>query len=122
VSLDKLVAVGCDGTNVNTGRLRGTVRLIEEEIQKPVQWFIFQLHGNELPFRHLLTHFDGSTSGPRAFSGLIGKELEEFEKFPIVSYSPIVGDLPDMTNLVSDLSTDQCYLYEMCDAVGKGFC
>ena len=31
-SLDKFVAIGCDGTNVNTGRVRGVIRLMEEEL------------------------------------------------------------------------------------------
>ena len=87
-----------------------------------MQWLICQLHANELPLRHLLTHLDGSTSGPRAFSGVIGKELVACETLPIVSFSPIDGDLPDMANLKSDLSTDQSFLYDMCQAISKGQC
>ena len=102
MSLDKLVAVCCDRANVNTGRLGGTVRLIKEKLQQPVQWLFCQLHANELPLRHLLTHLDGSTSGPHAFSGVIGKELTTCEKLPIGFFSPIEGDLPEMANPVPD--------------------
>jgi len=35
ISVDKFVAVGCDGTNVNTGRNKGVIRLIEEDVGKP---------------------------------------------------------------------------------------
>ena len=108
--------------NVNTGRLGGTVRLIKEKLEKPVQWLICQLHANELLLRHLLTHLDGSITRPRAFSGVIGKELTTCEKLPIVSFSPIEGDLPEMANPIPDFSTCQSCLYDICDAVGKGQC
>jgi hypothetical protein len=119
-SLDKLVAIGCDGTNVNTGRTGGVIRLLEDELQRPLQWLICQLHFNELPLRHLLLHLDGVTSGPRSFSGPIGKQMSTCEKSPIVAFSPIDVNLPDMTDVT--LSTDQQYLYKMCKAVGSGSC
>src|SRR5271156_5237745 len=98
-SLDKLTAVGCDGTNTNTGKHRGTIRLLELELQKPLQWLVCQLHANELPFRHLLIHRDGSTSGPRGFSGPLGKQFAGCEKLPLVVFAPIDDDLPNMTDL-----------------------
>ena len=119
-SLNKFVAIGCDGTNVNTGRAGGTIRLMEEELQKPLQWLICQLHANELPLRHLLIHLDGATSGPRAFTGKIGMAISVCEKLPIVVFKPIESDLPPMT--AADLNTDQKYLYEMCEAVSNGYC
>lgn len=114
------MAIGCDGTNVNVGRSRGVIRLLEEELHKPLQWFICQLHANELPLRHLLIHLDGATSGPRAFSGKIGKQLATCEKLELVSFVPIEVNLPDMS-LVS-LSTDQQYLYDLCIAISSGNC
>jgi hypothetical protein len=120
-NLDKLVAVGCDGTNVNTGRIGGTIRILEETLQKPLQWLVCQLHANELPLRHPLKHIDGATSGPRAFSGPIGKEMSVCEKLPPVAFTPIECNLPDIERIV-DLSTDQRYLYEICEAVSEGVC
>jgi hypothetical protein len=118
--LDTLIAVGCDETNVNTGRIGGTIRLLEEELHKPLQWLVCQLHANELPLRHLLKHVDGGTSGPRAFTGPIGKELSGCEHLPPVAFAPIEGHLQDINRV--DLSTDQRYLYEMCKSVSKGHC
>ena len=66
VILNNLVAVGCDGTNVNTGSLGCTIALTEKELHKPLQWLVCQLHANERPLRDLLKHLDGETSGPRA--------------------------------------------------------
>jgi len=120
ISVDKLVAMGCDGTNVNTGQHNGVIRLIELEIGKPVQWLVCQLHGNELPLRHLLEHLDGSTTGPRAFSGPIGKSLSTCQLMPIIVFEKIDADLPTV-DLIS-LSTDQKYLWEITNAIACGEC
>jgi len=37
IVVKKLLAIGCDGTNVNTGRTGGTIRLLEEYCNKPLQ-------------------------------------------------------------------------------------
>jgi hypothetical protein len=73
-----------------------------------------------LPFRHFLIHLDGSTSGLRAFSGPPGKQLADCEKLPVVVFAPISSDLPNLADL--DLSTDQKYMYDMCEAVTNGVC
>jgi hypothetical protein len=116
----KVVAVGCDGTNVNVGKKGGVVRLLEAKFCKPLQWLICQLHGNELPLRHLLEHLHGVTSGPRAFSGPIGKALASCEGLPVVPFSKINCDLPAIT--ATDLSTDQQFLLDICQAVMTGEC
>lgn len=122
ISLNSLLAFGCDGTNVNTGIKGGVLRLIELEVKRPIQWLVCQLHGNELPLRHLFHYFDGKTTGPSTFSGPIGKLLETCEKLPIIKYLPIKVD-SEMTSLKStDLSTDQKYLLDMCQAISSGEC
>jgi hypothetical protein len=78
------------------------------------------LHGNELPLRHLLQHLDGTTSGPRAFSGPIGKALATCETLPVVCFEKIEVDMPTVT--LKNLSTDQHYLWEICNAVSTGQC
>jgi len=77
-NLDSLIAVGCDGTNVNTGNAGGIIALLEKHLNKPLQWLVCQLHANELPLRHLLKYLDGETCGPRAFKGVIGKQLAKY--------------------------------------------
>ena len=69
VELSEISVVGCDGTVINTGFKGGVIRLMEEELKKPLQWIVCQLHSNELPLRHLLLHLDGKTTGPKCFSG-----------------------------------------------------
>lgn len=59
VDLNQLSVVGCDGTVVNTGLKGGIIRLLETELKRPLQWFICQIHANELPLRHLMVQLDG---------------------------------------------------------------
>ena len=37
IDVEKLIAIGCDGTNVNTGRIGGVMRLLELHCGKPFQ-------------------------------------------------------------------------------------
>lgn len=120
MNLDNLTSIGCDGTNVNTGNVGGIIVLIEKELQKPLQWLVCQLHANELPLRHLIKHLDGETCGPRAFKGVIGKQLNGCETLPVVKFEPIEGEMPTIKHF--DLSTDQRYLRDICDAVSTGMC
>lgn len=80
------------------------------------------LHANELPLRHLFEHLDGKTTGPRSFTGVIGKALKGCENLPVVQFTSIACELPEISKSRSDLSTDQLYLYEICDAVSRGQC
>ncbi|KAL4718111.1 hypothetical protein ACJJTC_005692 [Scirpophaga incertulas] len=118
ISHDGLMAIGCDGTNVNTGKYGGIIRLLEKQLNKPLQWIICLLHMNELPLRHLFFHLDGSTSGPKSYNGPLGKALENCEELPVIKYKIIEGDmLPEMPN---DLSTDQKYLHRIVSAIITG--
>lgn len=77
LELDKIICIGCDGTVTNTGWKGGAIRHIELKLNRPLQWFVCQLHANELPLRHLFNRLDGNTTGPRGYSGPIGKSLEQ---------------------------------------------
>lgn len=74
---EELVAVGYDGTVVNTGHKGGVLRLLEQQPNRPLQWFVCQLHCNELLLRHFIEHIDGGkTTGPNTVCGPIGKLLD----------------------------------------------
>jgi hypothetical protein len=122
VSANNVKAIGCDGTAVNTGHNGGVIRQLEESVGHPLQWIVCLLHANELPLRHLFQHLDGSTTGPRGFSGPIGNALSLCIDKPIVAFQPIClkEQLPSVD--VRDLSTDQQYLRLMCEAVNSGDC
>ena len=115
--MNALVGVGCDGTPVNTGLKGGTIRLLEESLNHPLHWFICMLHSNELPLRHLLITIDGKTYGPRGFTGSIGKQLVTCEQLPIAFFELVPAILESVD--VSDLNSDQRYLYEMHHSVSQ---
>ncbi|KAK4299397.1 hypothetical protein Pmani_001405 [Petrolisthes manimaculis] len=120
VDTSKVVAIGCDGTPVNTGLKGGVIRLIEEKLGRPVHWFVCLLHANELPLRHLIHAIDGKTTGPTTFTGKIGKQLADCEKNEVIDFEPIQSE-----NIVVDqdiLSTDQKYLLMIYLAVSSGIC
>lgn len=119
ISIDYISAIGCDGTNCNTGWKNGIIRSIEDNINKPLQWIICLLHANELPFRRLFMHLDGATSGPNTYTGLIGKSLKYSTNFKTINFKTIPTILPTITSL-STYSTDQKYLYLMCSAISTG--
>ena len=119
ISLSSLIAVGCDGTAVNTGKHAGIIRLLELHVMHPLQWFICMFHFNELPLRHLFFHLDGTTAGPNAFTGTLGKALISCQLLDVTRFKTIDGDLPEITDFQNS-SKDQRYLYEMCLVVKSG--
>lgn len=125
VSLDNLKAIGSDGTNVNVGHSGGAIRLFELELNRPVQWLICLLHCAELPLRHLFIHLDGVTSGPRCYTGPIGKQLAKCDEVPVVATFKNIQfdvDIQDVANFARSLNSDQSYLYDMCLAISIGYC
>ena len=73
IDTHELQTVGCDGTNVNTGAVRGFIYLMEVRLGRPMQWLICLVHANEFPLRHLIQKLDGAIKGPEVCSGVIGK-------------------------------------------------
>ena len=70
----------------------------------------------------VLEALDGSTSGPRGFSGSIGRQLETCTLHP-VTFSNTVRLTEPLSNLdPKELSTDQQYLLEICNSISNGDC
>jgi hypothetical protein len=121
IGTNNLIAVGCDGTVTNTGRKGGVIRLLEEHLERPLQWQVCMLHMNELPLRHLFLHLYGKTSGPTVFTGEIGKAIVNCQQLNVCEYVPIPVSLPHYLENI-ELSTDQKYLWDICNAVSSGNC
>ena len=117
---ENVMVLGCDGTAVNTGPKGGVMRLLEMKAERPMHWFVCLLHANELPLRHLVKKLDGKTSGPKGFSGEVGKELELCDEKAVVRFEPITAELPVVDRSV--LSTDQKYMLDIHQAVVSGEC
>lgn len=102
----------CDGAASNTGEHGGAIRIIEDNLQRNLFHSVCLLHTNELPLRHLFAHLDGTTTGPRSFSGPIGVQItsKTLQNRPIVNFARIdpgiAGDSLDFVN-PDLLSADQ---------------
>ena len=114
-----LRAIGCDGTNVNTGTTNGVIVGLARALKSPLQWIVCQLHANELPLRHLIQKLYDKTNGPAGFTGKIGKALKDCEKLPVnVHFNPFPTEL--VTVDCNNLRTDQKYLLEIHRATSQG--
>lgn len=114
--------LGCDGTAVNTGSSGGVCRLFELVTARPVHWFVCQLHSNELLLRKLFHDLDGSTSGPRSFSGPIGKACgADVWQLDVTQFAAVPGNVPAVSeDVVGGLSHDQQQLYRLARDVQTG--
>jgi len=118
--VDSITAVGADSTPVNTGPRGGAIHLLEQQLDRPLQWLICSLHLNELPLRHLCRKLLGPSEGPTQWKGPVGKALTTCETLPLADFRTIPeGDqLPDVD--LDDISRDQGYLYRIVTAVRTG--
>ena len=121
---ESIEAVVMDGTNTNTGWKDGLVAHVERDLPAVLLWLVCQLHGNELPFRHLFSHCDGGlgTSGPDSFKGPLGKQCkEEVHLLNVIKFETINTCLDDLdVTIWSDLSRDQKLLYQYVKAIQTG--
>ncbi|KAG5878657.1 hypothetical protein JTB14_030856 [Gonioctena quinquepunctata] len=46
---EELKVIGCDGTNVSVGKHLEIIVQLEKHLNRPLRWFVCQLHANELP-------------------------------------------------------------------------
>lgn len=85
---------------------------------------ICMIHWNELPWRRLFCNIDGVTLGPNTYSGTIGKKFEDCETLDVKNFQPIfTDDMPVLNeSIISDLSDDQKYLYQIINAIQNGKC
>ena len=109
-------ALGCD-------RAGGVwCKLFELATERPVRWFVCQLHGNEINMRVLFKQTYGDTFGPRSFTGALGKATSgDVHRLPVAEFQPVADPLPELQEAVTaDLSTDQLLLYRLARAVQTG--
>lgn len=87
-----------------------------------MHWFVCQIHANELNLRAVFQKLDGATTGPRSFSGPLGRAANgAVHRRPVVEFSPVAGPLPQLPEaMLDDLSTDQRLLLKLAKAVQMG--
>ena len=121
-SIDTLKVIGGDGCSVNTGYENGVFACLESFIGRPLQRFICLLHANELPLRAAITHYVGRTIGPDKHEGSISKQIHnpQLTELPIVNSKSVSSEFPVIEEVHKDLSTDQLYLYDICQGIIAG--
>ena len=123
-SRDSLKAILVDNTSVNTGWKGGLVVKLEELLNRKLHMIGCALHQNELPFKAIFKKLDGGTTGPRSFSGILGKKCKENNhELPQVSFNKIetpIGEDYISAAVLNDLSSDQRLLFEYCKGIGSG--
>ncbi|GBO05474.1 hypothetical protein AVEN_189468-1 [Araneus ventricosus] len=120
-SRNSIEVLGCDGTTENTGASNGSISLFENALKHPVQ-AVLRIITNliELPLRKVMVTLDGPTSGPTSFSGPVGKRLRSCQDLPVVEYNKRESIFPEIN--FKELSTNQEYLWDICQALVKGEC
>ena len=123
--VENVKVLGGDSTNSMTGWEGGAIHLIEVGKGEKVLWDICLLHTNELPLRHLMKDQGMETSGKNSFTGDIGKMIKEDvhlfevnERFETISVGEDLPEIPE--EIVSQLSTDQKYLYKVVKMIRTG--
>lgn len=122
MSLQNVVAIGCDGAPVNTGVENGIVRRFEEFLGRPVQWIVCILHLNELIFHRVFAFLDNSSCSPFGYSSDLGHQLLICETLKPVKFDPIKLDIHQLPTNIDDwnLTSDQKYLLEMAKSIDAG--
>ena len=111
-SLSTIKAVLVDNTNANTGWEGGLVTLLEKKIKRNLHTIGCSLHQNELPFRALFKHLDGTTKSPTTFNGPLGKLCaNDCHNIPQKSFSADENPLEFHFGMkdMDSLSSDQDY-------------
>ena len=113
-------AVLIDNMNANIDCEGGLVTLLEK---KNLHTISCSLHQNELPFRALFKHLDGTTKGHTTFNGPLGKLCaNDCHNLPPKSFSAVQNPrefhfrMKDMDSL----SSDQRLLYEFTVGISRG--
>ena len=103
--------LGADGTTVNTGHLNGSMRNMELRLERPLQRAVCTLHQAELPLRKMFEHLYGPTTGPRSYSGPIGKLLksDQLHLTPLNHhFTPLhLADIPPLERLLLSTNPDE---------------
>ncbi|GBN80104.1 hypothetical protein AVEN_88131-1 [Araneus ventricosus] len=87
-------------------------------LNRSLQWFVCQLHANELPLHFFFAYVDKIPTGHRSLTGEIRKSLAGCKKLSVVSPTPIENTPCEVTNKKDlkwlaqmGLGTDIEYLY-----------
>ena len=100
------------------------VTILENKTQQKLHTIGCSLYQNELPFRAVFKHLDGSTKSTTAFTGPLGKLCETaHHDLPQVEFTQLSGPLDHMKfdeTTLDDLTSNQRLLLEYVLGISKG--
>ena len=121
-SVDSLLGIVFDNTNVNTGYKTGLCSSLERKLGRTIHKVGCAFHSNELPLRHIIAHLDRGANTPQTFFGDIGKAAAQDHHYkPIAKFEPVLTTLviPE-ESVINDLSFDQRLLLEYVCGISSG--
>ena len=122
-SLESIRTILIDNNFVNTGWKNGLTAKLEDKLGRNLHTVSWALHQNELPFRAIFKKLNGVTTGPQSFSGSLEKKCKEnVHSKQQIAFESIENPLQHNVEKedLSDLSTDQRFLYEYTKGIGSG--
>lgn len=126
MNMDDIVVCGGDSTwsNTGVGHLGGVFLWLERFLEKNLMWSVCSIHILELTPKNLFISLDGPTASGTVYTGGIGRVIkEEVMKLDVdPNFVPLPQyDIPILPNeIVSELSSDQLYLYSIAHVVRTG--
>lgn len=121
-SLESIHATLLDNTTTNTGWKSGLVVKLEY-LGRKLHTTCCALHQTEPPLRALFKKLDGITTGPRTFSGTLGKRCADILDESQVQFEAIQTPVTEgyiLDEVLKDLSHDKRLLYEYCKDIRLG--
>ena len=123
-SVSTVKAILVDNTNANTSCEVGLATLLEKNLNRNLHTIDCSLHQNELPFRALFRHVDGTTKSPTSFNGPLGKLCgNDYHDLPQISFSAVGSPLDSSSFTIENkdiLCCDQRLLYEYAVGISRG--
>ena len=121
-STETLRAAGFDSTSSNTGYIKGACAHLENQLERPLQRVVCQMHFAELPARHLFYHFYGKPNGPIGPGGEFGNMLNTLNEnlLPFVEYQTIQSNVPVVPRELFRDKQDLLVFYDLIRAVENG--
>lgn len=121
-SKDSFKGVLMDGCGTNTGTNGGVARILEIWKGDSIHWFVCLLHLLEIIMKALFVSKDGTTDGPNAYKGPIGKAIAgDLTTLPVVNFQPIPGKVVrPPQEVIDDMSSDQKYAIDMACLIQEG--
>ena len=116
-----LLAVGGDNTSTNTGSKKGAFHWLETFLGRPLQIIACTLHYIELPFKRLVTHHIGKTTGPKTRKNPLGHKVSKINEnlAEVVEFEPVPGMLSQMDEALL-VNNDQKYAFHMAMGIQLG--